>query len=140
MGAVVVDEVRGDFEIKVERIVERAVEVGPPGRIALRRYRLGEELLIGIALDGPEPHELSLRVCREGAMLSVNRSRLVQFAVTDDEGIRELEGVLRAYCAGELETQVGVRDGRCHALRTKKGRLSFPGSFFSGRKEWRRIG
>ena len=56
----------------------------------------------------------------------------------------DLEHILRAYCQGELEVQVRVRDGRYHALRTNATQLSFPASVVelsrSGGKEWRRIG
>jgi hypothetical protein len=62
----------------------------------------------------------------------------------DDADMADLERVLRAYCLGELEVQILVRDGSYHALRTNAGQFSFQGSvvglFRSGRKEWRRIG
>jgi hypothetical protein len=131
------------LEPRIELLVARAVEAARTARFDVRRSRVGSEPVITIDLAGPEPHRLTLRVQEGGVLLDVDNSQAMEFA-DDDEDMADLEDVLRAYCRGELEVQVDVRDGVYHALRTRAGQFSFQGSvaglFRPGHKEWRRIG
>jgi hypothetical protein len=130
------------IESRVELLVAQAVEAARPERFDVRRSRIRRDLLIAIEPVRPDPHRLTLRVQEGGVLLDVNGSQAMEFAAAGD--MADLEHILRAYCLGELEVQVRVRDGSYHALRTNNAHLSFPGSVFalfrSGRKEWRRIG
>ncbi|HEX6361102.1 hypothetical protein [Actinophytocola sp.] len=132
------------LESRVEQLVARAVEAALTDRFDVRRSRIGRDLVIEIELAGPEQHRLALRVQEGGVLLDVDSSQAMEFAAADERDMSDLEHILQAYCLGELEVQVRLRDGTYHALRTSAAQLSFPdsacGLFRSGRTEWRRIG
>lgn len=126
---------------RLELLVTQAVEAARTDRSDVRRSRIGQDLLITIERTGPEPHRLTLRVQEGGVLLDVDGSQAMEFA--GDGDVPDLEHILRAFCLGELEAQIRVRDGTYHALRTNAVQLSFPASVFelfrSGSKEWHRI-
>jgi hypothetical protein len=130
------------LESNVDLMVAEAVNAGRAGRLDVRRSKAGQDVLIEIELTGPEPHRLSLRVTEGGVLLDVDGSQAMEFAEVDDRDMQDLERVLRAYCLGELEVQVGLRDGKVRALRTSAGRLLFAQSALEalrpGHAKWRR--
>ncbi len=132
------------LESRIELLVAQAVEAAQTDRFHVRRSRIGRDLVIAIELTRPEPHRLTLRVQEGGVLLDVDGSQAMEFADSDDGDMLDVEHILRAYCLGELEVRIRVRDGTCRALRTNAGQFSFPDSVFglfrSGREEWRRIG
>lgn len=135
---------RAGLESRVELMVSGAVEAGGTDRVVVDRSRLDRDLLISIGLTGPERHVLVLRVREGGVLLDVDGSQAMEFAEVDGRDMADLERVVRAYCLGELEVQVDLRDGMCHALRMQGQQLGFPRSVLRwrrpGRKVWRRIG
>ena len=76
-------------------------------------------------------------------LLDVNDSQALEFSQTDDADARDLEQVVRAFCAGELEVQVGARDGKYYALRGGGVELTLPSGVLSflrsGPRRWSRI-
>ncbi|ACU38246.1 hypothetical protein KCV87_33770 [Actinosynnema pretiosum subsp. pretiosum] len=129
-----------DLEVWVEAVVERAVESGCADRLSVRRERTGDDPVV--LVDLAEGHVLSLRVKGE---------RRVQFTL-DGSGVLEvdsgdgdrldLEWLLMAYCAAELEVEVDLRLGQFRAFRRGDDVFYLSQPLFArwwGPREWRRI-
>lgn len=64
------------LESRIELMVARSVEAAQADRLAVRRSRTGQDLVITIELTKPEPHRLTLRVEEGGVLLDVDATQL----------------------------------------------------------------